>query len=294
MPDWLLSLAVLIPGLVGLILGVALLCGAITVSARATGGARRWPSAPVFALLMNLPALAVLLQAVGSGASRMALGVIVGGHLLGVLLTIGAVSPSCSASRQDRPRAQRLLGASVGVWVLMLDGGIARIEGGGLILLCLLYLAWSARCCRDDATGIALFQPVLGLGRCWRRISRALVGLTVLSLGAQLLAMGALDLAFVLELDRWTIGLTLVVPASLGSSWLAMVTRRPRQADASVIGPSRWLDFSLVNLLGLTGLVALATPGGLDLTRETVQVSWLLVILSALLVWLSLVRDDEG
>jgi cation:H+ antiporter len=293
MPDWILSLAVLISGLIGLMLGTGIVQGALTLSM------------PWLALVAMLPALAVTLQAVWSDANALGFGVILGVHVLGILLAIGASAHFAGTGvRRARSRAWSLIGASVGVWVLAFDGGIGRADGAVLVLLCLLYLAWltwTARQATEYAGSCETHEPAVGFGRsarCGVRLlggfARVCVGLTLLTMSARVLAMGVLDMALVLDLDRWMVGLTLVALASVLAGWMPILIATPRSIGASRIEPGTWFDFNLINLLGLVGLTALTTPGGLPFTRETLLVSWPLVILTSILAGASLMRAEPA
>ncbi|NVZ09008.1 hypothetical protein HW932_07010 [Allochromatium humboldtianum] len=293
MPDWSLSLAVLILGLIGLVLGSAGVQGAI--------GASGCRFSPWQALVAMLPAMAVTLQAIGSDASTLGLGAIIGVHVLGVLLAIRRFS--------SRLRAWSLIGAAIGVWGLGFDGRLGRVDGGVLVLLCLLYLAWMTRAARQSASprddgktqaaAVDAGQPtrlVRSRWRIWVVISRFCLGLILLAVGARVLAMGALDLALVLDLDDWTLGLMLVAPVGVLAGWAPILLARPRPDEGAsrLIAPGFAVDFNLVNLLGLVGLTALTAPGGLPFTRETLLVSWLLVILTSILAAAALIRAEPA
>lgn len=325
---------VLILGLIGLVLGSAIVQGAIGASARSLvpgdDSESRCRFMPWSALVAMLPALAVTLQAIGSGASTLGLGVIIGIHVVGVLLAISdpsAIRSPCrlnvplsathlprgerdSAESVHRPRSRSwsLISAAVGVWGLAFDGGLGKVDGGLLALLCLLYLTWMSRAARQSASpcddsetqalsvdAAHLTPPARSRWRLWRQVTRVCVGLTLLTMGARVLAMGALDLALVLEVDYWTLGLTLVAPLGVLAGWAPILLARPRpNGGSSLTGwPSLWFDFNLVNLLGLVGLTALTTPGGLPFTRETLWVSWPLVILTSTLAGASLIRAEQ-
>ena len=313
MPDWSLSLAVLILGLIGLVLGSAGVHHAIGASVHWLDpmGLRRFTPWP--ALVAMLPAMAVTLQAVGSGASALGLGAIIGIHFLGVLLAISFSSsePFTKAEgvQRARSRAWSLIGAAVGVWGLALDGGLGRVDGSVLVLLCLLYLAWmtwtvqQSTSPRDGNETQAptvdaehMTPPARSRRRLWGLLARVCVGLTLLTMGARVLAMGALDLALALDLDDWMLGLAFVAPVGVLAGWAPNLLFRPRTNGGALLTgwPSLWFDFNLVNLLGLVGLTALTTSGGLPFTRETLWVSWPLVILTSILAGAALIRAEPA
>jgi|GEM_PF-4327009 len=330
MPDWTLSLVVLLLGLIGLVL--------VSIGVHRTIGAMvHWldpvdPSrfAPWLALVTLLPALAVTLQVVGSGADALVLGAIIGVHVLGVLLAIGSRStPHLPSRRPFAPpallpprgrswaepvhhpwsRAWSLVGAAGLVWGLVLNGDLGRGEGALLVLLCLLYLTWMGWTARPSASSGDDTQtqappagaghqtrPARGWWRLWGLSAHLCVGLTLLAMGARVLAMGALDLALVLGLDHWMLGLTLLAPASVIASWLPILLTRwwPSDGASGWTVPSLAFDFNLVNLLGLVGLTALTAPDGLQFRRETLWASWPLVILTSLLAAVALIRAESA
>jgi cation:H+ antiporter len=319
MPDWILSLAVLILGLIGLILGSATVHRAVghSVHLLDLGDWRRFT--PWLALVAILPVMAVTLQAVWSGASALGLGAIIGVHVLGVLLAIRHIAtrhaPDClnvpfsptPNVHRPRSRAWSLIGAAVGVWGLALDGVLGPIDGAVLVLLCLLYLIWMAWTARQpDSLGDAIetqtpvidgenqARPARSRWRLWGQVARVCMGLTLLTMGARVLTMGMLDMALVLDLDHWMLGLTLVALAGVLAGWLPILIAKRRPRSSSWIEPSLWFDLNLVNLLGLVGLTALTTPGGLPFTRETLLVSWPLVILTSILAGAALIRAEPA
>lgn len=331
MPDWSLSLAVLILGLIGFVLG------SVGVQ-RAIGAMVHWLDpvdlrrlAPWLALVAMLPVPAVTLQAVGTGASALGLGAIIGVYVLGVLLAVGHRSTLHSPCRlpfhlsptplpqghrglaervhRSRSRAWSLVGAAGLIWGLALDGDLGRIDGVILVLLCLIYLTWMSWASRPSATSeddSETQAPAVDAGhrtrspRSWRRlwglVARICVGLTLLAMGARVLAMGVLDLALMLDLDHWTLGLLLVAPVGVLAGWIPILFAGPRPGEGAsrLIAPSLAVDFNLVNLLGLVGLTALTTPAGLPFTRETLLVSWPLVFLMSILAGVALIRAEPA
>ncbi|MBK1653102.1 hypothetical protein [Allochromatium vinosum] len=292
MPDWSLSLAVLILGLIGLILGRIVAQSGIGSSIRRRSP---WP-----ALIAILPVMAVTLQSVGPDASDLGLGAIVGVHVLGALLAISTGSSARAAAEgvhHARSRAWSLIGSSVGVWGLAFDGRLGRIDGSVLVLLCLLYLIRMAWATRQSASDTAhLTTPARSRRRLWGSVARVCVGLTLLTMGARVLAMGARDLALVLNLDDWILGLALVAPVGVLAGWAPILFAGWRRRDGSSgqIAPSLAFDFNLINLLGLVGLTALTIPGGLPFTRETLLLSWPLVILMSILAGAALRRAEPA
>ncbi|WP_213378055.1 hypothetical protein [Allochromatium tepidum] len=208
-------------------------------------------------------------------------------------------------------RAWSLVGAAGLVWGLALDGNLGRVDGGLLVLLCLLYLIWMRWVARtlaspgDDgetqtqAPAVDVghrTRPARSLRRFWGLGAHLCVGLTLLAMGARVLAMGGLDLALVLGLEHWMLGLTLLAPASVLAGWMPILLagRRPNDGASGRMTLSLAFDFNLVNLLGLVGLTALTAPGGLPFTRETLWVSWPLVILTSILAAAALICAEPA
>ncbi|MGQ9660661.1 MAG: hypothetical protein ACUVT0_11445 [Thermochromatium sp.] len=324
MLEWGLSLVVLILGLIGLVLGVGGVQRAVE-SLMMQGLDSRCAPVPWPALVALLPALAVIVQVVGAGASALGLGAIVGIHVIGVVWAIGQGlswdATGCWSSLlgptplppgegdSNRPiggwRSWGLVGAAGLVWALALDGRLGQGDGAVLVWLCLSYVISITRTRRPLSSPVFsadTHTPSVAAGyrmrsahswwRPWGPIAQVCVGLTLLAMGARVLTMGVLDLARVLKVDDWALGLMLVAPLGILAGWAPILTAQTRlPARVSLAGwPGLWFDFTLVNLLGVVGVVALAAPGGVTVTGQMLWLSWPVVILTSLLARAALIR----
>ena len=230
--------------------------------------ARYWRVPPlvtgltIVALGTSAPELAVSLGAALRGAPDLAIGNVVGSNIFNVLLILGLaalITPLVVARRIIWVEVPIVIGLSVLVWTLALDGRVAAIEGGCLVALLVGYIAWLLRTSRaepDLETGLPDSPPRPG-----RAVGFAMLGLALLVFGARWFVAGAVTLAASLGVSDVVIGLTIV---SVGTSLpevaasVAAAARGHRDiAVANVLGSS---VFNLTGILGLTALVAGGLP----------------------------------
>jgi len=216
----------------------------------------------------SMPEITVSTTAALAGSTELALGNVVGSNIFNVLLILGIaalilpLSVQISVIRQEVPV---MIGFSLLLFALILDGSLSAIESGLLLILGIAYLLLlvvqarrAARAGRDvavdlpDATGWLARVPAPLL---------MVIGLVGLVSGAQLLVQGASAIALSFGVSELVVGLTVV---AIGTSLpevaasVAAVLRGERDlAIGNVVGSN---VFNIALCLGLAGLVA---PSGL-------------------------------
>ena len=86
------------------------------------------------------PELAVSLQSALNGQPDLAIGNVVGSNILNVLLILGLsalITPLIVAQQLVRLDVPIMIGASLLLWVLALNGAISQVEGAALFVLML-------------------------------------------------------------------------------------------------------------------------------------------------------------
>jgi cation:H+ antiporter len=196
----LVSTVQILIGLVGLVAGGELL---VRGAAALAGAARISPlviGLTVVAFGTSAPELAVTVQAAWAGAPELAVGNVVGSNIANVLLILGLsalVAPLIVQSRVVRIDVPLMVACSVGLWFLVLDGAVSRLDG--LFLFCALigYLVWSVLQGRKEGAEIqAEFAQALPHDGANARYIATQVGLIVgglvlLVIAARLLVGGA-------------------------------------------------------------------------------------------------------
>lgn len=233
----------------------------------------------VVAFGTSAPELAVTVGAAYTGEADVALGNVVGSNIANVLLILGlaaVVAPLAVSQRLVRQEVPLVIGASVLVLLLALDGRVGRLDGLLLFAGLLVYLVYAVRQSRRErpveqaAAQDALVD--LGLADTRRRrgewlldVATALLGLVLLVLGADWLVDGAVAAAAALGVSELVIGLTVVAVGTslpeLATSVLASFRGEREIAVGNAVGSN------LFNLLAVLGLGSVLAPAGIAVPR---------------------------
>jgi len=238
----------------------------------------------------SMPEIIVSTTAALAGSAELALGNVVGSNIFNVLLILGIaavilpLSVQISLIRQEVPI---MVGFSLLLLVLILDGRLTGVEAGTLLVLGIAYLllliVQARRAVRaDDGVAIDLPEPTGWPGRVPAPVLMG-VGLAGLIGGAQLLVQGASTIALSLGVSELVVGLTVV---AIGTSLpevaasVAAVLRGERDlAIGNVVGSN---VFNIALCLGLAGLVA---PAGLEAPAQLIGFDlWFMVLVAIALL----------
>ena len=284
-------------GLVLLIFGADfMLRGAVSV-ARDIGISPHVIGLTVIALGTSAPELVVSLKAALIGSPGIAVGNVVGSNITNILLMIGTVGVICPFLTDGRSlrRDCGVLAAATLIFVLLGRNGLIEIWQGLLMLALLgsyLYFCyWSER--RDRAgSGKAETGEI---GRHSGRVTswlQVVGGIAAVVGGAQMLVIGAVDVAAQLGVSETVIGITMVALGTsvpeLATTAAAAFRRHTDVALGNIIGSN------IINTLGVVGVVAAAGP--LIVTPELVATDlWVMaaitfVFIASALLLRSLVR----
>ena len=273
--------------IVFIVLGVALLYfGGNLLVDNASLLARRWGVSSlvigltVVALGTSAPELAASVTAALSGVPELALGNVIGSNIANLALILG-VTALIYPLQTQKPFLRRelpvMIAAAALLPLLLLDGTLSRADGG-LLLVGLGGYLWALLSRRDPAGAEAV---EVGSRPSWAGTLGALLGLSLLVGGAQLLVSGATSLARSFGVPELVIGLTLV----------AIGTSLPELATAGVAAFRRESDIALGNVVGsnifnvlfILGVTALVRP--IHIAYRAVALNlWLMVGLSLLLL----------
>ncbi|MCS7056613.1 MAG: calcium/sodium antiporter [Thermoflexales bacterium] len=266
LPLWLLlvlGLGFLFAGGELLIRGAARLGTAIGISPLIVG-------LTIVAFTTSAPELAVSLQAAAVGQADLVIGNVVGSNISNVLLILGLsalIAPLVVRQRLIRLDVPIMIGVSILVNLLALDGHVSRLEGALLFSLLLVYLAlavWlsgeESRAIREEyASEFGEAQP--GAAQRWPLYLLAVAaGLGLLLQGANWLVEGAVALARWLGVSELIIGLTIVaVGTSLPEMATSLIAAARGERDIAV---GNVVGSNIFNLLSVLGLTATVAPDG--------------------------------
>jgi cation:H+ antiporter len=259
-----------VAGVVLLIWGAELLVRGASRLAVAAGISPLVVGLTVVAFGTSAPELAVTVGSSFTGEADLALGNVVGSNILNILLILGLsalVAPLTVAQQLVRLDVPLVIGASVLVFLLGLDGGIRPLEGVLLFSLLVAYLVYLIRRNRREMADLAALQATEDIPRPeeagpWQRnVAFVLAGLMMLALGARWLVESAVATASALGLSELVIGLTVVAAGTslpeVATSVLASLRGERDIAVGNVVGSN------LFNLLAVLGLGSLVSPGGI-------------------------------
>ncbi|MGE5153921.1 MAG: calcium/sodium antiporter [Bdellovibrio bacteriovorus] len=284
----LVSSLLILVGLIGLVVGGELL---VRGAAALAGAARISPlviGLTVVAFGTSAPELAVTIQAAWAGAPEIAVGNVVGSNIANVLLILGLsalVAPLVVQSRVVRIDVPLMIACSVGLWLLVLDGAVSRLDGLLLFATLIGYVIWSVIQGRREGVEIqdefAAALPHDGSTAPYilRQTGLVVGGLVLLVIAARLLVSGGSDIARQLGVSELVIGLTIVaVGTSLPELVTSVVASLRGQRDIAV---GNVVGSNLFNILAVLGLGALVAPGGIPVADQVLRLDLPIMIATA-------------
>ncbi len=263
-----MTIVLLVAGLVLLVGGAELLVRGASHLAVVVGISPLVVGLTVVAFGTGAPELAVGVSAAAGGSTELALGNVVGSNLVNTLAILGVaalVTPLIVQQKLVRREVLLVIVATVVVWLLVLDGGLSRGEGAGLLLAAVAYTTWAVLVGRRESPEVtAEYEAEFATDPSARHWSVDLgliaVGLVLLVLGSTWLVDGAVAIAETLGLSELVIGLTIVaIGTSLPEAATSVVAGLKGERDIAV---GNIIGSNLFNLLAVLGASALVSPVG--------------------------------
>ncbi len=256
---FLVGLALLIAGAEALVRGATRLAAGIGISPLVIG-------LTVVAFGTSSPELAVSLRASLEGNSDIAVGNVLGSNVFNTLFILGlaaAMAPLVVAQQLLRLDVPVMIGVSVLLFALAVDGRIGRIDGLVLfagIIGYSIFAVWQSR--KETAAVRSEYQHEFG--KRPRRMTQWLVnltlvvgGLAMLAVGSRWLVKGAVAVATALGLSELVIALTIIAAGTslpeVATSVVATIRGERDIAVGNVVGSN---IFNVLAILGLSGIIA--------------------------------------
>ena len=215
----------------------------------------------VVSLGTSAPELLVNLSAQYQGTPAMAFGNVVGSNIanIGLVLGLSAVFlPLGVHSQIVRREYPLVVGATLVLFLMVVDGGLDIIDGALLSLGVIAYAVWTVRTARAGADDPYLAEASESVPADLSALRAAVwlaIGLVALIVGSRLLVGSAADLAATVGISDLVIGLTLVAFGTslpeLAASLAAVVKREDDLVVGNVVGSC------LLNILLVLGLPTL-------------------------------------
>lgn len=272
---WLvIGLVVLVVGAEGLVRGASRLAAMAGIPALVIG-------LTIVAFGTSAPELAVSVTSAWNGQADIALGNVVGSNIFNILFILGVsalIAPLLVAQQLIRIDVPIMIGVSVLLLLLGLDGHIGRGEGILLFAGILAYTAFQvvqARRERNKAVQ-AEYEQEYHAPAVRRRgleiatdVAFVAGGLVLLVLGARWLVESSVAIATAFGVSELVIGLTIVAAGTslpeVATSVIASIRGERDIAVGNVVGSN------IFNILAVLGLAATAGPSGIAVSQEALQ-----------------------
>ncbi|GIX38559.1 MAG: sodium:calcium antiporter [Silanimonas sp.] len=256
-----LTLLTLLAGLALLIWGADLLVKGAARLATSFGLSPLVVGLTVVAFGTSSPELAISVSSAFRGEAEIAVGNVIGSNIFNVLVILGLsalITPMLVSKQLVKLDVPIMIGVSVLIFLLSLDGRLSMLEGGVLAALLAAYLVLLVRLGKASGeTG----EAIEGSHHWGINLGLIVVGLALLVLGSRWLVSASIEIATALGVSELVIGLTIVAAGTsmpeVATSVVAAVRGQRDIAVGNVVGSN------IFNLLCVLGLTALVAPGGL-------------------------------
>lgn len=217
----------------------------------------------VVAFGTSAPELAVSVEAAARGQADIAIGNVVGSNIFNVLFILGVsalITPLLVSAQLIRLDVPVMIGVSVGLWLLCIDGHLSLADGvllfGGLLAY-VGFLIHEARS-RPAEAGSEADEFLQGSQSVAANVAFVVGGLALLVGGSHGFVEGAVGIAAAFGVSELVIGLTVVAAGTsmpeVVTSIVAAVRGERDIAVGNVVGSN---IFNILGVLGLSTLVAL-------------------------------------
>jgi cation:H+ antiporter len=263
-----MTVLMFIGGLVGLVLGAELLVRGASKLAMSFGISPLVVGLTIVAFGTSAPEMAVSVGAVLGGQTDIAIGNVVGSNIFNVLFVLGlsaVITPLVVNVQLIRQEVPIMLGASLLLLALVLDGTLSAIDGGLLFALVVAYTVFliiqsraQTKAAQEEyAEEFTPAAPGSWDSRLPVQLALIAVGLAMLVLGSDWLVTSSVVFAKALGVSDVVIGLTIVAAGTsmpeVATSVMAAIKGERDIAVGNVVGSS---TFNILACLGLAGMAS--------------------------------------
>jgi cation:H+ antiporter len=293
---FLLGLAALVVGAEALVRGASKIALSLGISPLVVG-------LTIVAVGTSSPEVAVSVGAVLSGNTDIAVGNVVGSNVFNVLFILGIsalITPLVVHSQIIRQEVPIMIGASVILAVMILDGSLGRLESALLLALLVGYVIFLVRQSRAETAEIrdeyqgAAARRDAGWDSHWAvQVLLIAAGLGLLVLGSGWLVDSAVAFARAFGVSDLVIGLTIIAAGTsmpeVATSIMAAVRGERDIAVGNVIGSN---TFNILGCLGISGVVS---ASGLDIAPAVLNFDvWVMIAVAVACLPVLLLRQQIG
>jgi len=269
-----MNLLLFFGGLILLVIGASALVRGASKLAMSFGISPLVVGLTIVALGTSAPEVAVSIGAILDGKTDIAMGNVVGSNIFNVLFILGIsalVTPLVVNSQLIRQEVPIMLGATLLLLALSLDGQLSLLDGGLLFALLIVYTVFLVvQSRRETQAAKDKFAEAVQAAesRTWdshwaAQIGLIGAGLLALVFGSEYLVLASVSFAKAMGVSDLVIGLTIVAAGTsmpeVATSITAAIKGERDIAVGNVVGSN---TFNILGCLGLSGLVS----GDLGLT----------------------------
>lgn len=211
----------------------------------------------IVAMGTSAPEAAVSITAALQGSADITIGNIVGSNIINILIILGlsaVLIPISVAKSTVRIETPFLIGITVVLLLLGLDGTISLLDGLILVALFIVYLLYLLRVAKNNPEEQEQVKPL----KLWQAILATVIGLIIIVWGSDLAVGAASEIARMLGLSERFIGLTIVaLGTSLPELFTSVTAARKGNADIAI---GNIVGSNIFNILFVVGLSSLVTP----------------------------------
>jgi len=267
----------LVLGLVVMVWGAELLVRGASRLATAVGISPLVVGLTVVAFGTSSPELAVSVMSAFKGQADLALGNVVGSNIFNVLLILGIsalIVPLVVAQQLVRLDVPVMIGASLLILLMGMDGNIGRFDGSILFAGVIAYTVFLIRQSRREGSAEVKAEYETEFGgkpaSSWlKNIGLIVFGLGGLMLGSKWLVTSAVAIAEAFGVSELIIGLTIVAAGTsmpeVATSVMAAIKGERDIAVGNVVGSN---IFNILSVLGLSSIVA---PAGITVSDAALR-----------------------
>jgi cation:H+ antiporter len=291
-----LGLAALVVGAEALVRGASRIALSLGISPLVVG-------LTIVAMGTSSPEVAVSVGAALSGSTDIAVGNVVGSNIFNVLFILGisaVITPLVVHSQIIRQEVPIMIGASVILAVMILDGSLGWLEAALLLVLLVAYVIFLVRQSRaetaeirDEYQGAAARRDARWDSHWAVQVLLIAAGLGLLVVGSGWLVDSAVAFARALGVSDLVIGLTIIAAGTsmpeVATSITAAIRGERDIAVGNVIGSN---TFNILGCLGLSGVVS---AKGLDIAPAVLNFDiWVMIAVAVACLPVLLLRRQIG
>ncbi|MCB0720173.1 MAG: calcium/sodium antiporter [Bacteroidetes bacterium] len=227
----------------------------------------------VVALGTSMPEFIVNFFAAVAGEDGLALGNVIGSNIANIALILGVsalVFPMNVSKRMLFREYPILVAIMFGFYYLASDGMITKSDGIMLVLALVVFLIYIVLDSRKTNKASVDTESVASeaLLPTWKKVLFLVGGIALLSGGARLMVLSAIDIAEFLGVSSAIVGLTVVaIGTSLPELAASVMCAMREEVDLSF---GNVLGSNILNVLFVIGLIALIRP--LQVDTESIEI----------------------